>query len=41
VYDAQGMAVASAEGETAVFNGLKSGLYLVKASGRTVKVVVK
>lgn len=41
VFDAQGMLVASAHGATAAFNGLKSGLYLVKFGNQTAKVVVK
>lgn len=41
VFDAQGMLVASAHGATAAFNGLKPGLYLVKAGSQTAKVVVK
>lgn len=41
VFDAQGMLVASAHGATAAFNGLKSGLYLVKFGNQTTKVVVK
>lgn len=41
VFDAQGISVASAQGETVEFNGLKAGLYIVKAGERTVKILVK
>lgn len=41
VFDVRGMLVASAHGATAAFNGLKSGLYLVKFGNQTAKVVVK
>lgn len=41
VYDVQGVQVASAEGATIAFDGLKSGLYLVKVGDQATKVVVK
>lgn len=41
VYDLQGVLVASAQGATVSFDGLKAGLYLVKIGEQAAKVVVK
>ncbi len=41
VFDPQGILEASAHGSAATFGGLKPGFYIVKAGGRTAKVVVR
>ncbi len=41
VYDMQGMTMGSACGRSAVFPGLKSGLYLVRAGAHVMKVAVE